>query len=49
MNMLGKLKVNIDLIKNRKGLMMDLVFKIHFLIWGWILVIGFVTAINKKR
>jgi len=28
---------------------MDLIFKIHFLIWGWILVIGIVAAINKKR
>lgn len=28
---------------------MDLVFEIHYLIWGWILVIGFVAAINKER
>ena len=28
---------------------MDIVFKIHFLIWGWILVIGVVAAINKEK
>lgn len=28
---------------------MDLIFKIHLLIWGWILVIGFVAAINKRK
>ena len=28
---------------------MDIVFKIHYLIWGWILVIGIVVAINKNR
>jgi len=28
---------------------MDIVFEIHYLLWGWILVIGIVAAINKKR
>ncbi len=27
---------------------MNIVFQIHFLIWGWILVIGIVAAINKR-
>lgn len=28
---------------------MDIVFQIHYLIWGWILVIGIDAAINKER
>jgi len=28
---------------------MKYVIIIHLLIWGWILVIGFVCAINKRR
>lgn len=28
---------------------MNLVFEIHYLLWGWILVIGIVAAINKPR
>lgn len=28
---------------------MDIFFKINFLLWGWILVIGIVCAINKGK
>lgn len=29
--------------------MMRIVIIVHLLIWGWILVIGIVAAINKRR